>query len=153
MTISQYFTKIKVLWEELNSYRPVQCNCSDARAMQEFLQAEYVHCFLMGLDESYSQIRGQILLMEPLPAINKVLSLVTQEEKYRALGASLNSLPQPQVAFLARNPHATQPQGRGRGTLKKYRPLCSHCDLLGHTIDKYYKLHRFPPNFGLLSVQ
>ncbi|XP_016164977.1 uncharacterized protein LOC107607550 [Arachis ipaensis] len=71
MTISQYFTKIKVLWEELNSYRPVQCNCGDARAMQEFLQAKYVHYFLMGLDESYSQIRGQILLMEPLPAINK----------------------------------------------------------------------------------
>ncbi|XP_020970398.1 uncharacterized protein LOC110268505 [Arachis ipaensis] len=54
LSISQYFTKIKVLWEELNSYRPVQCNCGDARTMQEFLQAEYVHCFLMGLDESYS---------------------------------------------------------------------------------------------------
>ncbi|XP_057756496.1 uncharacterized protein LOC130975775 [Arachis stenosperma] len=38
MTISQYFTKIKVLWEELNSYRPVQCNCGDARLCKNFFK-------------------------------------------------------------------------------------------------------------------
>ncbi|XP_015960841.1 uncharacterized protein LOC107484813 [Arachis duranensis] len=41
-----------------------------------------------GLDDSYAHIRGQILLMEPLPSINEVLSLVVQEEKHRAIGAS-----------------------------------------------------------------
>ncbi|KAL1308527.1 uncharacterized protein [Arachis hypogaea] len=149
MSVSQYFTRIKVLWEELNSYRPVQCNCGDARAMQEFLQAGYIHCFLMGLDESFSQIRGKILLLEPLPTINKVLSLVTQEEKHRAIiGASLNFASQNQVAFLARNQQPPQSQGRGRGMVKKDRPLCSHCGILGHTIDKCYKIHGYPPNFG-----
>ncbi|XP_072083676.1 uncharacterized protein [Arachis hypogaea] len=148
MSVSQYFTRIKVLWEELNSYRPVQCNCSDARAMQEFLQTKCIHCFLMGLDESFSQIRGQILLLEPFPTINKVLSLVTQEEKHRAIGASLNSASQNQVAFLARNQQQTQSQGHGRGMVKKDRPLCSHCGILGHTINKCYKIHGYPPNFG-----
>ncbi len=28
---------------------------------------------------------------------------------------------------------------------KKERPLCTHYGLFGHTIDKCYKLHRFPP--------
>ncbi|XP_016185357.1 uncharacterized protein LOC107626989 [Arachis ipaensis] len=145
LTVSQYFTKIKVLWEELNSYRPVQCNCGDAKPLQEFLQAEYVHCFLMGLDDSFMQIRGQILIMEPLPAINKVLSLVVQEEKHHSLGSSSVSN---QLAFLVRNQNIPNPSGKGRGFTKKDRPLCSHCGLLGHTVDKYYKIHGYPPSYG-----
>ncbi|XP_016199632.1 uncharacterized protein LOC107640636 [Arachis ipaensis] len=118
-SVSQYFIRIKVLWEELNSYHPVQCNCGDVHATQEFLQVEYIHYFLMGLDESFFQIRGQILLLEPLPTINKVISL------------------QP-----------TQSQGHDRGMMKKDRPLVSHCEILGHTIDKCSKIHGYPPNFG-----
>ena len=40
--------------------------------------------FLMGLNDSYLAIRGQILLYEPLPDINRVLSLILQEEKQRS---------------------------------------------------------------------
>jgi hypothetical protein len=53
--------------------------------------------FLMGLNESFSHIRGQILLMDPLPAINKVFSMVVQEEHQREITstffASLNHTP------------------------------------------------------------
>ena len=42
--------------------------------------------FLMGLNESYSQIKGQILLMEPLPTVNKAYSLLIQEERQRSVG-------------------------------------------------------------------
>ena len=38
----------------------------------------------MGLNDSYSSIRGQILLYEPLLDINKVLSLILQEKKQRS---------------------------------------------------------------------
>ncbi|XP_072060200.1 uncharacterized protein [Arachis hypogaea] len=145
MTVSQYFTKIKVLWEELNSYRPIPCNCADSRPMQAFLQNEYVHCFLMDLDDSYAQIRGQILLIEPLPSINKVLSLVVQEEKHKPIGAPS---PPTQLAFFARNQHVPPQSGRGRGNAKKDMPLCSHCGILSHTIDKHFKLHGFPSNYN-----
>ncbi|XP_057763586.1 uncharacterized protein LOC130984730 [Arachis stenosperma] len=91
MTVSQYFTRIKMLWEELSSYHLVPCNCGDARLMHDFFQSEYVHFFLMGLDESFTQIRAQILLMKSIPAINKVLSLVVQEERHRIIGASSSS--------------------------------------------------------------
>ena len=30
---------------------------------------------------------------------------------------------------------------------KKERPQCTHCGLLGHTIDKCYKLHGFSPGY------
>ncbi|GMY38313.1 Zinc finger, CCHC-type superfamily [Fagus crenata] len=30
---------------------------------------------------------------------------------------------------------------------RKDRPICSHCGLKGHTADKCYKLHGYPPGF------
>ena len=30
---------------------------------------------------------------------------------------------------------------------KKERPQCAHCSMLGHTIDKCYKLVGYPPNY------
>ena len=42
----------------------------------------------MQLDESYSQIRGQILLIDPLPSINKVYSWLIQDESQRSIGHS-----------------------------------------------------------------
>jgi hypothetical protein len=32
--------------------------------------------FLMDLNESFAAVRGQILLMDPMPPINKVFSLI-----------------------------------------------------------------------------
>ncbi|KAK9146691.1 hypothetical protein Sjap_006594 [Stephania japonica] len=42
---------------------------------------EYIMSFLMGLNDSYSHARGQILLVDPLPSINRVFSLVSQEHQ------------------------------------------------------------------------
>lgn len=36
--------------------------------------------FLMGLHESYTGIRGQILLMNPLPTVNQAYGMIKQEE-------------------------------------------------------------------------
>ena len=37
--------------------------------------------FLMGLNESFDNVRIQILLLDPLPSVNKVYSMVLQIEK------------------------------------------------------------------------
>ena len=37
--------------------------------------------FLMGLSDDYNSIRGNILMMCPLPSISQVYSMLTQEEK------------------------------------------------------------------------
>jgi len=41
----------------------------------------------MGLNESYSAIRGQILLMNPLPSVRQAYSSISQEEKQRLLSS------------------------------------------------------------------
>ena len=42
--------------------------------------------FLNGFNDSYSQARTQILMIEPSPSIDKAFSLVIQEEMQRCLG-------------------------------------------------------------------
>ena len=54
--------------------------------MTENKQHENVMQFLMGLNDSFANVRAQILMMEPLLAMNKVFSLVVQEERQRGIG-------------------------------------------------------------------
>src|ERR1044072_5505547 len=87
LTVNQYYTKLKTLWEELGEYRPVRhCNCGGVQPLLDHFQSEYVLTFFMGLNKSFAHTRGQILLMRPLPAISDVFSLVDQEEKERQIG-------------------------------------------------------------------
>ncbi|XP_038989930.1 serine carboxypeptidase-like 42 [Phoenix dactylifera] len=73
------FLSAQGLWEELTNFRPQQHN--------EYQFEEQVMQFLMGLDDSYSNIHGQILLMDPLPPVNKVFALVLPKERQREVTA------------------------------------------------------------------
>ena len=78
--------------------------------------------------------------MEPLPPINKVYSLIIQEERQHSihlLPASSNSSNYDALVVFA---------ARGKSS-KKERPLCTHCGIHGHTVDKCFKLHGYPPGY------
>lgn len=104
--------------------------------------------FLMSLNESYAQIRGQLLLMDPLLPINKVFSLISQEEKQKQVGSQHISGTDPSnsMAFHAKH-EALNATPRMHKQQRKDRPFCTHCKSHGHTMEKYYKLHGFPPGF------
>lgn len=53
----------------------------------------------MGLNDSYDHIIGQILIAEPLPSINKVCSLILQEEKRRNIGHGINVRVEPTALY------------------------------------------------------
>ncbi|KAE8663671.1 hypothetical protein F3Y22_tig00112925pilonHSYRG00180 [Hibiscus syriacus] len=73
----------------------------------------------------------------PLPPISKVFSLVVQEENQRNM-QSLHPISKP--AFAAKAYPGTN--------TRKNIPLCSHCNLLGHTKDICYKLIGYPPGYN-----
>ncbi|KAG2707303.1 hypothetical protein I3760_05G142600 [Carya illinoinensis] len=82
LTVSAYFIRLKALWDELLNYKPVpMCSCGAVTLLNSYVQQERILQFLMGLNESFASARAQILLMEPLPPLNKVFSLVLQEEQ------------------------------------------------------------------------
>ncbi|XP_031256958.1 uncharacterized protein LOC116114962 [Pistacia vera] len=82
MTVAAYYTRLKKLWDELGSYNDTVCSCAADHKRRRLMQ------FLMGLNKSYSAIRGQILLMNPLLDIAKAYSSIIQEEKQRSLGVA-----------------------------------------------------------------
>lgn len=112
----------------------------------------------MGLNDSFSAVRAQILLTDPLPPINKVFFLIIQEEKQREI--SVSSLSHETSALMNKFTPSTlnhEPTAfMKKSTLgprfikQNYRkdlPICSHCGVASHTIEKYYKVHGYPPGF------
>ncbi|KAL5781718.1 hypothetical protein ACOSP7_006747 [Xanthoceras sorbifolium] len=142
LDINTYFTRLKILWDKLKDFQPIPvCNCGGMKNWVDYQQHEYVMQFLVGLNESYSAIRAQILVLDPLPNVSKVLNLVIQEEQQRTLGSSSSfgfSLSE-SIAFSAISSTSS----------KKDRPICSHCGIMGHTMDRCYKLHGYPPGYKL----
>ena len=96
--------------------------------------------FLMGLNDTYASVRGQILLMDHIPSFSKVFPLLLQDEKQRKLGKRLNI----ESSALAIKNNASSTKGFNKG--KAGRPQCTHCGILGHVVDKCYKLHGYPPS-------
>ncbi|WVZ19207.1 hypothetical protein V8G54_006529 [Vigna mungo] len=87
-SVSEYYTKLKILWKELKLYRCVlSCNCLTPYAcgllakLHKEREDDYVIQFLCGLNESYAQVRSQIMIMDPMPLIVKTFSMVLQHER------------------------------------------------------------------------
>lgn len=149
-SVTKFFTELKTLWEELEAYRPisvcacpVRCTCASMRNVRIYHQQDYVIRFLTGLNDHFSVVRSQILLMDPLPALNKVFSMVIQHERqghyYVNDDASV-------LVNAADSRKSGQGRGRGSGGRGSHK-ICSYCHLGGHTIETCYKKHGYPPHY------
>ena len=158
--MSSYFTQFKTLWDEFANYQPFivgtcACICGSKLSQSDAEHKEHVFRFLMGLNDNYGNIIGQILLLEHFPSISKVRSLILQEEK-RSTSHSFNMVqPVDAIAMYANNNkgfHGNQGHNHGYhggkgGNSKKERPICTYCGLTSHIADKCYKLNGYPPSY------
>ncbi|KAL0446294.1 UNVERIFIED_CONTAM: Retrovirus-related Pol polyprotein from transposon RE1 [Sesamum latifolium] len=60
-----------------------KCVCDSNRAKQEEIEEDHLMQFLMGLSEPYDNIRSQILVLDPLPSVNKAYSMILRVERQR----------------------------------------------------------------------
>ncbi|XP_043710200.1 uncharacterized protein LOC122659117 [Telopea speciosissima] len=92
-SLASYFTRLKVLWDELAScISAPSCACGIPGSLHSLVQQERIYQFLMGLLDSYASIRSQILSTDPLPEVNRAYHIILQEELQRSL-----SLPSTQL--------------------------------------------------------
>ena len=159
-SVGVYYTKLKAIWEELNNLRPScscdRCTCGKVKELSTYFQMEYAMSFFMGLNDSFNQVRGQLLLLDPMPPISKVFSLVSQEENQRKITTRqiLNGDSSNTMAFAARtdnsrnyNPSNSSAHSNNYKGQKKDIPFYTHCNFHGHIVDKCYKLHGYPPSY------
>ncbi|XP_050277371.1 uncharacterized protein LOC126718978 [Quercus robur] len=150
MTVTEYFTKFKRLWDQLLNLEPLpECSCGAMKTLSATHDKAYVMRFLMGLNENFETIRTQILMCEPFPSISKVYALVLQEESHKHIGhgGSFAAKPDSVAMYVNSKGNNAGNANWSKGNNKKERPLCTHCNMLGHTIDKCYKLHGYPPGY------
>ncbi|XP_022014016.1 uncharacterized protein LOC110913499 [Helianthus annuus] len=85
-SIAASFTKSKGIWGELSSLSTISpYSCGTYAEIVKKDEEQRLIQFLMGLNPSYDNVRGNILMMQPLPAISKAYSLLTQDEKQREI--------------------------------------------------------------------
>ncbi|XP_024626656.1 uncharacterized protein [Medicago truncatula] len=150
-TVSEYFTEMRSLWEELNSHRPLpncscihRCCCEASTRAHVYRVEDQIMQFLIGLNDQFSIVKTQILLMDPLPSLNKVYSLVIQEESNHA---PILSLPADESNILVNVADSKKSYGRGKGyysNQKNSSRHCTFCNRTNHTIDTCYLKHGFP---------
>lgn len=85
LSVTESFTKLKSLWDELESYQALpKCTCERkcGKPMAAKIEEEKVYQFLMGLDhKKYNTVRFSILSQESLPSLNKAYALIMREER------------------------------------------------------------------------
>ena len=87
-SITEYFTRLRVIWDELESYRPnpiyacnPKCSCDTFSNVLERKKQDHVMQFLRGLNDQFSTVRFNFLMMDPLPSIAKVFSYAVKQER------------------------------------------------------------------------
>ncbi|PON67470.1 hypothetical protein PanWU01x14_102730 [Parasponia andersonii] len=100
--------------------------------------------------------------MDPMPPVNKVFSLISQDEHQKKVGVpssdSANTMAFAAKANIPKSSTSYSGSYSNRGNKtsnyfgnykgqRKERPFCTHCQFHGHTIDRCYKLHGYPPGY------
>ncbi|XP_074351759.1 uncharacterized protein LOC141690900 [Apium graveolens] len=159
--ISGFYTKMKMLWDQLDSVDSVpvcnctNCNCGLTTKLMKFKEDGRVIDFLMKMNEGYEMLRGSILIMSPLPSISHVYRLIVQEENHKKIYQGSQGNPEQRMAF-ATNRRFTQDRFKqqfsrqSQGSDPRNRTssfYCEHCKMPGHTVQRCYKIHGYPSNF------
>lgn len=69
----------------------VECTCEAKHKNKAIEERQKLVQFLMGLNETYTACRGNIMMMTPTPNIDKAYSLLLQEERQRYIQPTMNS--------------------------------------------------------------
>lgn len=87
-----YYTRLKALWDQLACLKSLLiCNCDIRQEIIQNDQENKVSEFLMGLNDTFDPIRNQILVMEPMPIVHRVYSMLVRVERQRSVGVQFSN--------------------------------------------------------------
>jgi len=168
LSVTDYFTKLRIIWDELDNFRPNplcvhQDTCNVASVICQRKCEDQAMQFLRGLNDQYHNIRSHVLLMDLVPSITKIFSLVVQQELASSHHVSnINSANTKHMntsvvcTFCGKSGHSENVCFRKIGftsqdnkTLKNSgnRKHCTYCNRSDHTIESCYKKHDYPVGY------
>ncbi|XP_014521521.1 uncharacterized protein LOC106778120 [Vigna radiata var. radiata] len=139
LTIFRYFTKLRVLWDEIENFRPKPpCTCKPERGCQVLTvvkqrkQEDQVMQFLRGLNDQFTNVTTRVLLLDPILDITKLFSLLAQQERQLSNGnmiAMIKTQDTDTVIACVTSTSST---------------VCNYCGKYGHSEAVYYCKNGFP---------
>ncbi|XP_021991941.2 uncharacterized protein LOC110888738 [Helianthus annuus] len=132
------------MWKQFDAVLQLPtCSYQAAKDYNDFSTLIKLMQFLMGLDDVYQPVRTNLLTREPLPSVKVAFSVVSREESHR--NASTGTKNQ-NVSFVSNaNQSVEQKKKVFRGPNPNLK--CTHCNMLGHTVDRCFELVGYPPEF------
>ncbi|XP_037496717.1 uncharacterized protein LOC119371159 [Jatropha curcas] len=151
-TVANYYTKLKKLWDELACLRPIpkctcgiaeRCTCDVVRAASDLDGEEKLMQFLLGLNDTYDNVKNQILLMDPFPSMSKAYSMVLSVEKQSEVNTAIYDSSENSSAMYVQksNYNSRNTSNRSRSKADKH---CDHYNGTGRTKETCCKLTGYP---------
>ncbi|XP_048495096.1 uncharacterized protein LOC125495005 [Beta vulgaris subsp. vulgaris] len=135
--VSEYYTDLRVLWEEIESMNDYPAITSVTPEVTAYIEAidqqkeeQKLFQFLNGLDLAYGSLKSHILLMSTLPTVEGAVSMVQQEE-CQSESTRNEKEEVTSVALYSKNENKT---------------YCTVCKKNNHTADKCWFKIGFPIN-------
>lgn len=172
MSITEYYTKVKLVWDEIGNLNPLPvctcdgCSCGLTKKVLKLQQDQRLMSFLMNVDDQYGLVKTNILMLPELPNVSMAYSMLYQEQKHKE-HARIHNSSSDSMAFMANKKYfsdknhfnsrfSKQPNTDG-STLNKYKNsvgskchltyFCDHYKISGHSIERRFKVHGYPPGF------
>ncbi|XP_019152562.1 PREDICTED: uncharacterized protein LOC109149286 [Ipomoea nil] len=144
----------------MNTLKPIlHCKC-DPRCKFDLIDqirserdTDQVIRFLQGLNDDYNGLKSNVLVLDPLPEVYRVFVMVEKLERQ----ITMNNLTLGSIdvsnANVVGNTHDSDElvatslnsyKGKRSGNAKA---KCTFCGMTGHTVDKCYKKHSYPPGW------
>ncbi|KAF7836927.1 Cysteine-rich RLK (receptor-like protein kinase) 8 [Senna tora] len=147
--VATYYGKLHRGWDELDRLVPLpvcscqNCKCDITEKLKTNKDSTRLLQFLMGLNQEYNIIRGQILNMSPLPNDDVAFNMVANVESERIVSMSYTNTGTDASALLAKN-YVPRSDDRKKESGRKNDKQCNYCNGNGHTRDTCFKLHGVP---------
>ncbi|XP_071721777.1 uncharacterized protein [Rutidosis leptorrhynchoides] len=149
LNISDYYTKMRVLWDEFDDLRPIlECECAikyECKALKviaDYYENDKIIRFLKGLNPVYAQTRSTIMMLDPIPSLQKVYGTISQYERHNILPQVAN---EPSIAAFSSAKGTKQNQNNKKNP--KAKLICNHCGKKSHIEAECYRIVGFPPDF------
>ena len=134
-----------------------KCTCNVTQRVFQRQQDKRLIQFMMKLNEKFNTVRGNILIQRPPPTISNFFLMFTQEERHQNLSHSTTHTES--LAFFADNKCFTKPGSKPGFTSSKGNTgppaakkggqyYCTNCKISGHSVERCFKIHGYPPNFN-----
>jgi len=146
LCVSDYFTKLRILWDELESFRPdpictckPKCSCPLSSILNQRKLEDQSMQFLRGLNDQFTNIKPQMFLLDPMPAVTKFFSSILQQERQLAAAhpsvSNRDTLAPSSGNYNSSSTHSVA----ASSTL-----VCTFCHKSGYTEVVCYRKHGFP---------